>query len=84
LFAHGTTHLYSVERRHPFTAATLADEDLSVDFAQLTTPQDRVAVVATQPLTADEDWQAFAPGELRVFHRGARHPVHASAVRAFA
>jgi len=73
LWAHGSTKLYSVERRHPFTAATLADEDLSVDFAAHTTPTDRVAVVATEPLTANETWRAFAPGELRVFVGGAQH-----------
>jgi glutamine amidotransferase len=72
LWAHGTTALYSVERRHPFVATRLADEDLSIDFAAHTTPQDRVAVVATEPLTQGEDWQAFAPGELRVFCGGRR------------
>ncbi|MGL4807968.1 MAG: class II glutamine amidotransferase, partial [Giesbergeria sp.] len=36
-----------------------------------TQPSDRVAVVATEPLTADEPWQAIAPGELRVFVGGA-------------
>jgi len=72
LWAHGSTKLYSLERRHPFGAATLADEDLTVDFAALTTPSDRVAIVATEPLTQGEDWRAFAPGELRVFVQGAR------------
>ena len=75
LWAHNSTHLYSVERRHPFAATTLADEDLSIDFAAHTTPQDRVAVVATEPLTHNENWQAFAPGEMRVFHHGAVHPA---------
>jgi predicted glutamine amidotransferase len=73
LWAHGSTKLYSVERRHPFTAATLADEDLSIDFAAHTTVNDRVAVVATEPLTADETWLPFTPGELRVFVGGAQH-----------
>jgi predicted glutamine amidotransferase len=78
LFAHSSGQpdspkLYSVQRRHPFTAATLADEDLSVDFAAHTTPEDRVAVVATEPLTRNEDWLPFAPGELRVFEGGVLH-----------
>jgi predicted glutamine amidotransferase len=73
LWAHGTTKLWHVLRRHPFGAATLADEDLSVDFGALTTPNDRVAIVATEPLTNDEAWQPFAPGELRVFVDGALH-----------
>jgi glutamine amidotransferase len=48
----------------------LQDEDMSVDFAELTTTADRVAVVVTEPLTADEAWRAFAPGELKVFVNG--------------
>jgi predicted glutamine amidotransferase len=71
LWAHCSTKLYSLERRHPFGAATLADEDLSVDFGAHTTPNDRVAVVATEPLTSGETWSAFVPGELRVFVDGA-------------
>lgn len=70
LWAFATTKLYSLQRRHPFGAATLADEDLSVDFAALTRPSDRVAIIATEPLTTGEDWVAFAPGELRVFEHG--------------
>ena len=54
---------------HPFRSATPADEDLSVDFACLTTPSDRVAVVVTEPLTADER-QLLAQGELAVFRDG--------------
>ena len=70
LWAHGSTQLFSLQRAHPFGAATLADEDLSVDFAPLTTPRDRVALVATEPLTSGERWDAFAVGELRVFRGG--------------
>jgi predicted glutamine amidotransferase len=70
LWAHCSTALHSLERRHPFGAARLADEDLSVDFAALTTPNDRVAIVATEPLTDGEAWLPFAPGELRVFTAG--------------
>jgi glutamine amidotransferase len=70
LWAHGSTKLVWLQRRHPFGRARLADEDLSVDFGALTTPSDRVAVIATEPLTADESWQPFEPGELRVFVGG--------------
>jgi glutamine amidotransferase len=71
LWAHGSTKLHWLLRQHPFRTAALRDEDLQVNFASLTTPQDRVAVIATEPLTADEAWMAFAPGELRVFVDGA-------------
>jgi len=70
LWAHCSTHLHALQRAHPFGAATLADEDLSVDFAALTQPQDRACIVTTEPLTQDEAWQAFAPGEMRVFVGG--------------
>ena len=71
LWAHGSTKLCYVVRQHPFTTARLADEDLSINFAEHTTVHDRVAVVATTPLTRDEQWTHFAPGELKVFVDGA-------------
>jgi len=71
LWAHGSTSLHWLVRQHPFSHAALRDEDLSVDFSSHTTPADRVAVIATEPLTSDEAWHAFAPGELRVFVDGA-------------
>jgi glutamine amidotransferase len=70
LWAFCSTKLHFVERAHPFGQATLADEDVSVDFAALTTPNDRIAIVATEPMTCDERWVAMAPGELRAFVRG--------------
>jgi glutamine amidotransferase len=70
LWAHASTKLHWLLRQHPFGAATLADADLSVDFAPLTTPGDRIALVATEPLTVGESWQAMVPGELRMFVGG--------------
>lgn len=72
LWAHCSTRLHYVLRRHPFAAAQLQDEDLTVDFATQTTPQDRVAVVVTEPLTRDEAWYALQPGELAAFVDGQR------------
>ncbi len=71
LWAHCTSQLHHLVREHPFRTARLQDADLTVDFAQVTQPGDRVALVATQPLTTDEVWTPFAPGELRVFVDGA-------------
>ncbi|MDP3139195.1 MAG: class II glutamine amidotransferase [Burkholderiaceae bacterium] len=70
LWAHASTSLYYVERKHPFAHATLSDEDLSVNFAEHTQPSDRVAVVVTTPLTTNENWQALTPGEVKVFVDG--------------
>jgi glutamine amidotransferase len=75
LWAHCSTHLHHLVRQHPFTRASLQDDDVTVDFAQHTSTRDRVAVIVTEPLTRDEAWTAFAPGELRVFVDGAPQPV---------
>jgi predicted glutamine amidotransferase len=73
LWAHASTHLYYLERKHPFMPAELADEDLTVDFSAHTTAQDRVAVVVTAPLTKNETWTAFEPFDLKVFVAGQLH-----------
>ena len=70
LWAHASTQLHCVLRRHPFTRATLSDEDLSVNFAEHTRVSDRVAVVVTQPLTTDEAWTPLVPGQLYTFVDG--------------
>ena len=71
LWAHCATRLCYLVRQHPFRQAKLQDDDISVNFAELTTPSDRVAIVVTEPLTSDEAWTEFAPGELKVFAGGA-------------
>jgi glutamine amidotransferase len=75
LFAHCSTKLSYVVRQHPFPTACLSDEDLSVDFSQVTTPNDRVAIIVTEPLTTNETWTDFAPGELKLFIDGLPQPI---------
>jgi glutamine amidotransferase len=70
LFARCATKLCYLVRKAPFKTATLADEDVKIDFATVTTPKDRVAIVATAPLTRDETWTIGKPGEMWVFRRG--------------
>jgi glutamine amidotransferase len=43
---------------------------VSLDFAEHTNVTDRVTVVVSAPLTTNEHWTAFAPGELKVFECG--------------
>jgi predicted glutamine amidotransferase len=71
LFSHCSTHLYYLVRSWPFSTAHLIDADMSIDFAKYTTPEDRVAVIATSPLTDDEIWTRFEPGDLAMFQHGA-------------
>lgn len=70
LFAHCSTELSYIVRRAPFKLAHLKDEDVMVDFSEVTTPNDRVAVIATQPLTDNENWVTMEPGSLWLFHNG--------------
>jgi glutamine amidotransferase len=70
LFAHCSTRLCYVVRQYPFVTAQLSDEDVSVDFSQVTTPDDRVAIIVTEPLTTNESWTEFKQGELKVFVDG--------------
>jgi predicted glutamine amidotransferase len=79
LFAHCATRLHYIVRKAPFTTAHLKDQDVSVDFSQVTTPNDRVAVIATIPLTDDEVWTALAPGDFVQFQNG--EPLEAPAMR---
>ncbi|BBI98927.1 class II glutamine amidotransferase [Ferrigenium kumadai] len=70
LFAHCSTELSYIVRHAPFATAHLKDEDVMVDFSEVTTPNDRVAVIATQPLTDNEPWITMPPGSLWLFHDG--------------
>ncbi|MDC0609865.1 class II glutamine amidotransferase [Vibrio sp.] len=65
-----TNHLYWITRRAPFGMATLIDEDVEVNFQEETTPNDVVSVVATQPLTGNEQWNRMKPGEYNLFYFG--------------
>ncbi|HIF9335244.1 TPA: class II glutamine amidotransferase [Photobacterium damselae] len=65
-----TNNLHSITRRAPFGCASLIDEDVTIDFQQETTPNDVVTVIATQPLTNNEQWHKMQPGEFNVFYFG--------------
>ncbi|CAB1210023.1 Putative glutamine amidotransferase YafJ [Acinetobacter bouvetii] len=70
LFTYAITKLHWLVREYPFKPAQLIDLDVEVDFSQVTTPEDRVAVITTEPLTQNEVWTAFKPGEMILFQQG--------------
>jgi glutamine amidotransferase len=76
LVAHCADKLCYILRHAPFAHAHLIDQDVTVDFSALTTPDDKVAVIATTPLTDNETWAIMEPGQLVAFEHGA--PVLAS------
>lgn len=70
LFSYATTKLHWTVREYPFQHVRLIDLDMDIDFSLVTTPEDRVAVITTEPLTSNEPWQAFAAGEMILFQDG--------------
>ncbi|MDX9731367.1 MAG: class II glutamine amidotransferase [Bdellovibrionales bacterium] len=76
LFCHCSSKLAYIVRRAPFGAAALKDQDITVDFQSLTTPDDCVAMIATTPLTENETWTVIEPGTLMMFRQGV--PVQTS------
>lgn len=73
LYARCGTRLCYIIRKAPFGAATLKDAEVRIDFRAVTSELDRVAVVATAPLTRDERWEEARPGTLWVFQQGRLH-----------
>ena len=73
LFAHRSTDLHYVLRHAPFATAHLKDQDVTVDFSAVTTPDDRVAIVATLPLTDNETWAPLPAHRVVSFADGIRH-----------
>jgi glutamine amidotransferase len=72
MFAHCSNHLHWLTRRAPFGKAQLIDAEMIVDFEKETTPNDIVTIIATQPLTDNEQWHKMQPGQWQVFHLGTR------------
>lgn len=70
LFVFCSTKLCWLTRKAPFGHAHLCDQEMSLDFSQVTNETDVVTVVATAPLTDNEVWSSMKLGEAIVFHEG--------------
>lgn len=62
--------LHYLVRYPPFRTAELKDVDYSVDFNETNDETDRVAIIATKPLTTNENWKEFERGQLLMFDNG--------------
>ncbi|WP_299494472.1 class II glutamine amidotransferase [uncultured Shewanella sp.] len=65
-----SNNLCYITRKAPFGKAKLIDTDVVVDFDKETTPNDIVTVIATRPLTHNEEWHILAPGQWTLFRKG--------------
>lgn len=70
LFSFCSSKLAHITRRAPFGPAQLKDAEVRVDFQAETTPNDVVTVLVTEPLTANERWSLYRPGEWRLWRAG--------------
>eukprot|EP00522_Entomoneis_paludosa_P005464 CAMPEP_0172476740 /NCGR_PEP_ID=MMETSP1065-20121228/70534_1 /TAXON_ID=265537 /ORGANISM="Amphiprora paludosa, Strain CCMP125" /LENGTH=259 /DNA_ID=CAMNT_0013234971 /DNA_START=39 /DNA_END=818 /DNA_ORIENTATION=- len=65
--------LHYLVRQPPVSTATLIDddpEDECRDFPTVTTPQNRVALITTKPLTHEPGWVEVPKGQLVLLERG--------------
>ena len=74
LWTHASTKLYYIVREHPFPQVQLKDEDVRVNLADLNGPEDRLAIVVTEPLTTNEAWTPLVCGQLMTFVNGSPLP----------
>lgn len=70
LYVHCSTRLHQLTRYHPFPKAQLVDCDMSLDLGPLNAEGDVMTLLATEPLTVDEPWEALRTGEFRVYVEG--------------
>lgn len=70
MLAHCSTRLHYVIRQAPFGEVHLQDADLGLDLTASLDPDMRAVLLATVPLTRNEDWVAMPAGSLWAFREG--------------
>ncbi len=70
LFTYCSNNLHWLTRQAPFGKAQLIDAELTVDFQQHAGENDIITVIATQPLTSNEQWLKMESTEWILFHLG--------------
>ena len=70
LYAFCSKNLCWVTREHPFQPTTFIDTDTTVDFEQYLDKTDIITIIASSPLTQNENWQQMKKGDFYVFKDG--------------
>ncbi|MGG1355478.1 class II glutamine amidotransferase [Psychrobacter pacificensis] len=68
--AYAGSLLFYLTRQAPFGEAKLADDDMAINFSDVTTDTDKVTILVTVPLTENEKWQQLAVNECLIFQDG--------------
>jgi len=72
LYAHRSSRLFYVEHECVSQTERLKSEDLTIRLAQDANGAQRIAAIATAPLTDDEEWQTLPEARLVAFQAGER------------
>ena len=70
LYVYCSNRMCWLTRKHPFGIASLIDTGEKIDFSKCTTTRDVVTVIASRPLTDNEEWTTIPRGEFLVFRQG--------------
>lgn len=70
LLGYAGSLLFYLTRKAPFGEAKLSDGEMSINFQDVTTENDKVTIMTTIPLTNNESWQQFAVDECLIFQDG--------------
>ncbi|MFK8068826.1 MAG: class II glutamine amidotransferase [Gammaproteobacteria bacterium] len=77
LFAYCSNKMVWVTREFPFIETKLIDTGEVLDLREKFSIKDKVCVIASQPLTENEDWHLMEKGDFVVFKNGQAIPHHA-------
>lgn len=66
----GYNSLYFTKRSFGNNKITLEDADYKIKVSDMKREGEKAVIVATKPLTKDEEWEKFGEGELKVFVDG--------------
>jgi glutamine amidotransferase len=72
-YAHRSTYLFYASRACASQTEWLKNEEMTVRLAQGSNGSQRVAAVATEPLTADEEWKALPEARVATFPAGRKN-----------
>jgi glutamine amidotransferase len=72
VLAYCSNSLTWITRRAPFGQASLIDKDVTVNFSEETTDNDIVTVIATRPLTDNENWHKLESKQWVLFKLGVK------------
>jgi glutamine amidotransferase len=70
LFAFCSTKLHWLTRKAPFGEAQLKDDDIKINFNEKNSKNDIISIIATEPITNNENWHKMSKKEFHIFRNG--------------